>query len=157
MENGRIFLAQPPLYKLKRQRSEPEFAYSDRERDGLLETGRAAGRRINPEDGIQRYKGLRRDGRQGTVGDHHGSPVRVLRQVTLDDAAAADELFSILMGEDVEGAAQLHHPQRQRRAFPMMFNPHNRTGRGSHAISASADNCSGGDARGRCEAAEQPG
>ena len=58
IENGHVFLAQPPLYKLKWQRSEPEFAYSDRERDGLLETGRAAGRKINAEDGIQRYKGL---------------------------------------------------------------------------------------------------
>jgi hypothetical protein len=58
VENGHIFLAQPPLYKLKWQRSEPEFAYSDRERDGLLEAGRAAGKKINVDDGIQRYKGL---------------------------------------------------------------------------------------------------
>ncbi|MCW2564686.1 MAG: gyrB, partial [Mycobacterium sp.] len=58
VENGHIFLAQPPLYKLKWQRSEPEFAYSDRERDGLLEAGKKAGRKINAYDGIQRYKGL---------------------------------------------------------------------------------------------------
>lgn len=58
VENGHIFLAQPPLYKLKWQRSEPEFAYSDRERDGLLEAGKAAGKKINVDDGIQRYKGL---------------------------------------------------------------------------------------------------
>ena len=58
IENGRVFLAQPPLYKLKWQRTEPEFAYSDRERDGLLEAGLAAGKKINKEDGIQRYKGL---------------------------------------------------------------------------------------------------
>ncbi|QQN80945.1 DNA topoisomerase (ATP-hydrolyzing) subunit B [Streptomyces sp. XC 2026] len=101
VEAGHVFLSQPPLYKIKWGRDEFEYAYSDRERDSLILLGRERGKRIR-EDSIQRFKGLgemnAEELRVTTMDIAH----RVLRQVTLDDAAAADDLFSILMGEDVE-------------------------------------------------------
>ncbi|RKN36052.1 DNA topoisomerase (ATP-hydrolyzing) subunit B [Streptomyces hoynatensis] len=101
VEAGHVFLSQPPLYKIKWGRDEFEYAYSDRERDSLIRLGRERGKRIR-EDSIQRFKGLgemnAEELRVTTMDVAH----RVLRQVTLDDAAAADDLFSILMGEDVE-------------------------------------------------------
>ncbi|UQE77164.1 DNA topoisomerase (ATP-hydrolyzing) subunit B [Gordonia sp. PP30] len=102
IEHGHVFLAQPPLYKLKWQKgAEPEFAYSDRERDVMLAAGLAAGKKINKDDGIQRYKGLGEMNASELWETTMDPAVRILKQVTLDDAAAADELFSILMGEDV--------------------------------------------------------
>ncbi|TQL46538.1 DNA gyrase subunit B [Homoserinimonas aerilata] len=99
---GYVYLAQPPLYRLKWSNSPHEYVYSDRERDAFVEAGLAAGKRIPKENGIQRYKGLGEMDYKELWETTMDPETRTLLQVTLDDAAAADEIFSTLMGEDVE-------------------------------------------------------
>ncbi|MDT3395253.1 DNA topoisomerase (ATP-hydrolyzing) subunit B [Streptomyces sp. B1866] len=101
VEKGHVYLSRPPLYKIKWGRDDFEYAYSDRERDALIAAGREQGKRIR-DDSVQRFKGLgemnAEELRVTTMDVDH----RVLGQVTLDDAAQAEALFSVLMGEDVE-------------------------------------------------------
>jgi DNA gyrase subunit B len=105
VEAGHVYLAQPPLYKIKWEGrgAQPEYAYSDPERDRVIEAGIAAGRRDpRPRDAVQRFKGLGEMNADELWDTTMNPAKRILLQITLDDAAQADELFSVLMGEDVE-------------------------------------------------------
>jgi DNA gyrase subunit B len=102
IELGYVYLAAPPLYRIKWTNAEHDYVYSDAERDALVEHGKANGKRLPKESAIQRYKGLGEMNHQELWDTTMNPATRTLRQITLDDAAIADGVFATLMGDDVE-------------------------------------------------------
>lgn len=106
VEQGHLYLATPPLYRLKWTNAAHQYVYSDAERDALLEEGLEKGRRLPKQGGIQRYKGLGEMDYSELWETTMNPESRLLKRVEIGEAAAADEIFTILMGDDVASRRQ---------------------------------------------------
>jgi DNA gyrase subunit B len=98
IEGGHIYIATPPLYMVKKGNSF-KYAWNDKERDQYVEEMKGAGKETSV--GIQRYKGLGEMNASQLWDTTMNPQFRTLRQVTIDNAAEADRIFSMLMGDDV--------------------------------------------------------
>lgn len=98
IENGHVYIATPPLYQVKKG-SKSAYAWNDDERDRLMMDFKGAGSESSV--GVQRYKGLGEMNATQLWDTTMNPDQRTLRQVTIDNAAQSDHIFSMLMGDDV--------------------------------------------------------